>query len=116
MSCENVTVDYPSEKLIPILNRALNRLRLEIQLIDKLVSDNTEAYNAKPWYKKIFAADPDDWRSIGEKNSNWNHGWERHWMVDFASEIEDVVTAAKHCDTVRLSGECLRKIDKWSSH
>jgi hypothetical protein len=108
MTCEYVTVDYPSEKLIPLLDKAILGISQEITDKETVVNERTKAYNSLKWWEQIFTEEPH-----GFGGSNWIDEWQISRRLNEKQNLKNIRNLASVGETVRMDGTTLNAIDYW---
>ncbi len=110
MSCDSITVEYPSVRLLPLVNAAIAHQMCELALIRKDHDDKILEYSQMSWFKKLNNFHPND-NHYG--NSHWfNYTNHMQNLKESIWDLKKILLAAESVDTVRLTGDCLSRIDE----
>ncbi len=111
MTCECVSVQYPSNKLLPLVNAAIENQKTELELLSTNRRSRIKEYKSFPWYKRVVKKDPED--PCGE---SWSYHWNRSMHDDALRCLNSIRLSAEAGDTVWINGDTLAKIDEWAGN
>ncbi len=114
----NVTVDYPSEKLKPLLTNAIANLQT---YIDNLERDERfgrqkqkEIYNSASFFTKFWNDFNSDRVDVGI--DFWNNSFSKSRKEIFLKDMNQLLDLCDLTEVVRLDGDSLKSIDSWVKH
>lgn len=110
MTCECVSVEYPSSKLLRLVNNAIVNQATEKIWLEDEQKKREDAYEALPWYKKWTG--PRDWQNV----DYWNYCICHGHVTDSLRELNQVRLVAESSEVVRITGDCLARIDAWAGN
>lgn len=110
MTCESVTVEYPSSKLLALVNDAIINQTTEKKLLEKEQQQREDYFKSLPWYKKWRS--PSDWQDL----NYWNYCTQHSDVTESLRELNKIRLVAEISEVVRISGDCLARIDKWAGN
>lgn len=121
MTCDCISVEYPSARLLPLVNVAIENqsidLKLAIERNDERNSNEVKFFNSLSSFKKWWMYNGWDKNADGSLNVEYMHQrYDEQVIKGRLLELNNVRRTAEYCDTVRLSGDCLARIDKWAGN
>lgn len=113
----NVTVDYPSVLLKPLLVKAIGNLetRTENRRRDGRFAEikQKEQYATYGWFKRFCCDFKSNQVDVGF--DIWSNDWIIFSNQNLLNSWTSLVTTCSHTDTVRLDGNDLNIIHEWAT-
>ena len=118
MTCESVTVEYPSSKLLNLVNAAIDKQNHDLAVFksenDKKDAEQIRWFDSLTRFQKFWRVQ--DWLVENGKFrvDIWNERYDERDCKRALSELRKVALACRGGDVVRISGDCLARIDAWA--
>lgn len=110
MTCECVSIEYPSIKLIPLVDTAIKNLEIDLGKTEERIESRRNTHKNKNWLSKIFGSNPD----IGYDPyfSNWDDLWLTNRVRRELRVLRTIKLCAENSEIVRISGSDLARVDE----